>query len=80
MKKILATTLLCALIASCGDPCDEGYSQRTLDDGTTICLPDYINGKINDFKFGDTYYHKDFGVITRKDGIWKNEHNETINL
>lgn len=77
-KRYLLLTIISFAFFSCGDPCDEGYSQEVLDNGTTICLPDYIYGSIHNFELGDTYSHREFGVITKKENVWVNAENIEI--
>jgi hypothetical protein len=67
------------LLLSCAkqDLCDNGYKPHE-QNGQTICIPDYLTGKILDPKLGNTYYHKKYGVITIQNGIWKDDKNQII--
>jgi hypothetical protein len=80
MKKYFFTLAIIAALYSCGsDRCDDGYKPYN-SNGHEICIPEFINGKANNFNLGNTYIHKKHGVIKLNEGVWKNELNETINV
>lgn len=80
MKKYFFTLAIIAALYSCdGDRCHDGYKPYN-SNGHEICIPEFINGKANNFKLGDTYIHKKYGVIKLNKGVWKNELNETIHI
>jgi len=68
------------LITSCdADPCDDGYSQIERN-GASFCLPDYVVGIELGPEFGNTFYHKAFGMITFENDIWSNENGEVLTV
>ncbi len=59
------------------DPCDEGYTQVE-QNGSFICLPDFLAGIEKSNEYGNTFYHKKHGVITFEKGQWTNEFGEKL--
>lgn len=77
--KIISLLMLSSLFFSCEKQnlCDEGYKPHE-QNGQTICIPDFLNGKVLDPKLGNTYYYEKYGVVTIQNGIWKDANNIII--
>ncbi|WP_298473205.1 hypothetical protein [uncultured Maribacter sp.] len=79
LQKTIMLTIVILLYSCSGEPkCDEGYIEHFGVDGTSWCVPEFEEGALHNFNLGDTYYHKDFGVINYKNGIWLTTHNQII--
>ena len=78
-NKFIFLLTISLLFYSCEEQnlCDKGYKPRQ-QNGQTICIPDFLTGKALDPKLGNTYYHKEHGIITIQNGIWKDSKNVTI--
>lgn len=73
--------LIIALISlSCDgrNTCDDGFVVQYGPDGSTFCIPEYEEGLLNDFNFGDSYFHEKHGVIRYEKGDWKNISNRIV--
>ena len=77
LKNFLTVSSLLLLSCEKQDLCDIGYKPHE-QNGQTICIPDYLSGKILDPKRGNTYFHKKYGVITIQNEIWKDDKNQII--
>lgn len=78
-NKIIVLITASFLVLSCDEQnlCDEGYKPHE-QNGQTICIPDYLKGKVLDPKLGNTYYHQKYGVVTIYNDIWKDSNNVII--
>ncbi len=79
-KVLISMLILFVSVLSCNRDCEEGYVRNFGPDGTSFCMPEFEEGKLYNFKLGNTYYHKKYGVITLKEGFWLNAADDIIAL
>ncbi|WP_374959433.1 hypothetical protein [Gilvibacter sp.] len=73
----LIAVALCFVTSCSSDPCDDGYSPVE-DNGTTICLPDYVVGLERNMTSKTKFFHRQHGVIIYDNGTWTNQFGENI--
>lgn len=78
--KLASVVSILFLLQSCdSNPCDDGYTEVE-QDGSTVCLPDYVVGIEKSKWLGTTFYHSDFGVIEFENGVWITSYGETLEV
>ncbi|MRI01437.1 hypothetical protein GH721_12915 [Kriegella sp. EG-1] len=72
-------TVISVACKSNGDGCEAGYVRQYGAEGTEWCIEAYVEDDLKEYNSGESYFHKDHGLITFADGIWTNKYNEIIN-
>lgn len=68
-NKLLLTTLIITFFTlSCekSDPCNDGYTEVN-----GVCIPDYVVGIELNPNSGNEFYHSELGIISYKNGLWR---------
>lgn len=80
--KVKITVIAFLILQGCAqDLCDKGYKEYKPNgpNSQSVCIPEYLNSKqLNNPKLGNTFYHKEYGMIIFKDGEWHDENNQII--
>ncbi|MEO9894312.1 hypothetical protein [Aurantibacter sp.] len=61
-----------------GGGCEDGYIKQYGADGMEWCIEGYIEDEVKEYNSGESYFHKEHGLITFTNGIWVNKHNQVI--
>lgn len=70
--------IIFSLIIACdNDPCESGYTEYN-ENGSSVCLPDYVVGIENTKEYGNVFFHSEHGVIKYQDKKWLNQRGEEI--